>query len=262
MDSKINSLFVPAINRMHTYRADLHVHTVVSPCADVEMIPPLIVAEAVQQGIDIIAITDHNSTANIAAVQKAAHDFPLLIIPGMEVQTAEDVHVLCLFEELEQALSWQALVDQHLPSLKNNPDFFGEQFIVDETGDFLATEDRLLLTAADLSFEEAYQAVMQLGGLFIPAHVNRKANGLLANLGFVPSDTPLDLLEISRHLTPEHARELFPQIKQFPLIQNGDVHYLADFLGSLQLTMNSLSFKEITLALKNQMGRSFNISQS
>lgn len=100
---------------MHTYRADLHVHTVVSPCADVEMIPPLIVAEAVNQGIDIVAITDHNSTANISAIQKAAKGFPLFIIPGMEVQTAEDVHVLCLFEKLDQALSWQELVDHHLP---------------------------------------------------------------------------------------------------------------------------------------------------
>jgi PHP family Zn ribbon phosphoesterase len=246
---------------MHTYRADLHVHTVVSPCADVEMIPPLIVAEAVHQGIDIVAITDHNSTANIAAVQKAAQGFPLLIIPGMEVQTAEDVHVLCLFEKLEQALCWQELVDHHLPPLKNNPDFFGEQFIVDETGDFLTSEDRLLLTAADLSFEEAYQAVMALGGLFIPAHVNRKANGLLANLGFVPEDTPLDLLEISRHLSPADAKQQFPQIEKFPLIQNGDVHYLADFLGSLRLNMEYLSFQELRYALKNQLGRSFFIAQ-
>jgi PHP family Zn ribbon phosphoesterase len=246
---------------MHTYRADLHVHTVVSPCADVEMIPPLIVAEAVHQGIDIVAITDHNSTANIAAVQKAAQGFPLLIIPGMEVQTAEDVHVLCLFEKLEQALIWQELVDHHLPPIKNNPDFFGEQFIVDETGDFLATEDRLLLTAADLSFEEAYQAVIALGGLFIPAHVNRKANGLLANLGFVPADTPLDLLEISRHLAPADAKQQFPQIEKFPLIQNGDVHYLADFLGSLRLNMEYLSFQELRYALKNQLGRSFFIAQ-
>lgn len=245
---------------MQTYRADLHVHTVVSPCADVEMIPPLIVAEAVQQGIDIVAITDHNSTANIASVQKAALGLPLLIIPGMEVQTAEDVHVLCLFETLEQSLQWQEVVDHHLPPLINNPDFFGEQFIVDETGDYLSTEDRLLLTAVDLSFEEAYQKVIKLGGLFIPAHVNRKANGLLANLGFVPSDTPLDLLEISRHLSPTDAKKQFPQIEKFPLIQNGDVHYLADFLGSLRLNMECLSFLEITYALRNQQGRSFYIS--
>jgi PHP family Zn ribbon phosphoesterase len=165
-----------------------------------------------------------------------------------------------LFESLEQSLQWQEIVDQHLPLLKNNPDFFGEQFIVDETGDFIATEDRLLLTAVDLSFEAAYQTVIQLGGMFIPAHVNRKANGLLANLGFVPADTPLDLLEISRHLSPIEAKKQFPQIEKYPLMQNGDVHYLADLLGSLRLNMESLSFQEIKLALKNQQGRSFYIS--
>jgi PHP family Zn ribbon phosphoesterase len=245
---------------MNTYRADLHVHTVVSPCADVEMIPPLIVAEAVQQGIDIIAITDHNSSANVSAVQKAAKGFPLLVIPGMEVQTLEDIHVLCLFATLDQLLDWQAIVSQHLPAIKNNAEFFGEQFIVDETGDFLASEDQMLLTAASLSFEEAYHAVTSLGGFFIPAHVNRKANGLLTTLGFVPADTPLELLEISRHLTPEMAKQNFPQIKDYLLIQNGDVHYLADMLGSLHLKMAAPSFNELILALKNQKGRSFYIS--
>lgn len=144
--------------------------------------------------------------------------------------------------------------------LINNADFFGEQYIVDETGEYISTEDRLLLTAVDLSFEACYQAVSEFGGLFIPAHVNRKANGLLANLGFVPSDTPLDLLEISRHLSPTDAKKQYPQIEKYPLIQNGDVHYLADFLGSLRLNMESLTFQELTFALRNQQGRSFFIS--
>jgi 3',5'-nucleoside bisphosphate phosphatase len=223
------------------------------------MIPPLIVSEVVRQGIDIIAITDHNSIANIASVQKAATGSALSVIPGMEVQTIEDVHVLCLFATLEQAEEWGKIVNQHLPLLDNNPDFFGEQFIVDETGDFLASEKRLLLTATLLSFEEAYQAVTKLGGLFIPAHVNRKANGLIANLGFVPQDIPLQVLEISRHLSVKEAYNTFPQLKGYSLIQNGDVHYLADFLGSLELYLAAPTFAEIALALANQSGRSYRI---
>ena len=241
------------------YRADLHVHTVVSPCADVEMIPPLIVSEAVHQGIDIIAVTDHNSVANIGAVQKAAQGTALSVIPGMEVQTAEDVHVLCLFETLDKAIAWGEIVNAHLPPVKNKPDFFGEQFIVDETGDFIATEDRLLLTATTLSFEDAYSAVKQLGGLFIPAHVNRKAYGLIESLGFVPQDTPMDVLEISRHLSVKDAYQQFPQLNGYNLIQNGDVHYLADFLGALELNLAAPTFSEIRLALRKEFGRSYRI---
>ena len=235
----------------------MHVHTVLSPCAGVEMIPPLIVSEALDHGIDIIAITDHNSVANIESVQKAAQNTPLTVIPGMEVQTAEDVHVVCLFPNLEQAKKWGEIVNAHLPDIKNNADYFGEQFIVDETGDFLACEERLLLTGTSLSFEKAYQHVTKLGGLFIPAHVNRKAYGLIENLGFVPFDTPITTLEVSRHISIEEAKKKYPQIKHYKLIQNGDVHYLGDFFGGLYLVMKDPIFEEITLALNNEQGRTF-----
>jgi predicted metal-dependent phosphoesterase TrpH len=242
---------------LNEYRADLHVHTVVSPCADVEMIPPLIVTEAMDLGIDIIAITDHNSVANVASVIKAAENTKLTIIPGMEVQTAEDVHVVCLFPNLNQALEWGIIVNDHLPSIKNNADYFGEQFIVDETGDFLGFEERLLLTGTTLSFEKAYRYVTELGGLFIPAHVNRKAYGLIENLGFVPFDTPITTLEVSRHMTIEEAKKNYPQIASYHLIQNGDVHYLTDFSGALHLNMEKPTFDELVLALSMEEGRSY-----
>jgi 3',5'-nucleoside bisphosphate phosphatase len=126
---------------LKTYRAELHVHTVLSPCAQVEMIPPLIVRSALENHINLIAITDHNHTANIAAVQKAAAgQLGLVVLPGMEIQTREEVHILCLFDSLEQAHSLQAFVDQKLPYINNNADFFGEQFVVDETGDFISAK--------------------------------------------------------------------------------------------------------------------------
>src|SRR5512145_2646754 len=114
---------------MKPFRADLHVHTVLSPCAEVEMIPPLIVQEALEQNIDIIAITDHNASANVRAVQKAADGTGLTVLPGMEVQSREDVHLLTFFETIETLDAWQRQVDRALPDLLNDPGFFGEQFI-------------------------------------------------------------------------------------------------------------------------------------
>lgn len=241
---------------MKTLRADLHVHTVLSPCADIEMIPPLIVEETVQQGIQLIAITDHNATANIAAVQRAAQGTGLTVLPGMELQTREEVHVLCLFDTLEQAQALQTWVGQHYPDRLNNPDFFGEQFVVDETGDFIRREDRLLLTSVNVSLTEAWQQVTDLGGLFIPAHVNRSANGLIAQLGLVPTDITIEALEISRHLRPQEASIKFPQLTGYPLIQDGDVHFLDGFLGSTHWQLEEVTIGELRQAIHAENGRS------
>lgn len=241
---------------MKTYRAELHVHTVLSPCAQIEMIPPLIVREALELGIQLIAITDHNATKNIAAVQKAAASTDLTVLPGMELQTREEVHVLCLFDTLEQAQAFQKEVDLTLPEIPNQPDFFGEQFVVDETGDFIQSEDRLLITSTRLTLRQAWEKVDLLGGLFIPAHVNRKTFGLIENLGLVPEDIPILALEISRHTTPERAVVEFPQIRGYPLIQNGDVHGLDEFLGSNEYRLEQPTIAELRLAIEGKENRS------
>lgn len=244
---------------MKKLRADLHVHTVLSPCAGIEMIPPLIVEEAVQRGIQLIAITDHNATANIAAVQKAASKTDLTVLPGMELQTREEVHVLCLFDRIEQAEALQAWVDRSLPAIPNNIDFFGEQFVVDETGDFIRREERMLSTSADISITEAWKQVEALGGLLIPAHINRSANGLIALLGLVPTDIPIEVLEISRHISPQEAQKKYPQIRGYPLMQDGDVHYLDGFLGTTEWEIESISISELRRALREQEGRRLRI---
>jgi PHP family Zn ribbon phosphoesterase len=241
---------------LRTYAAELHVHTVLSPCAEVEMIPPLIVQEALDRGIDLIAITDHNASANVGAVQAAAAGTPLAVLAGMELQTREEVHLLCLFDTLEQVSAWQAVVDARLPQLENNIEFFGEQFVVDETGEFIRREPRLLLTSANLSLEEAARTVVQLDGIVIPAHVDRKAFSLIANLGFVPTDAPVKALEISRHLDPAQARQEFPQIRQFPLVRGGDVHRLDEFLGANLFTLAAPTVSELAKAFLNEAGRS------
>ncbi|HWQ05503.1 MAG TPA: PHP domain-containing protein [Longilinea sp.] len=244
---------------MRTIRAEFHVHTVLSPCAEIEMIPPLIVEEALSKGIQWIAITDHNASANVEAVIQAAKGTGLIISPGMEVQTQEEIHSLCLFDTLEQMNAFQVFIDKSLPPIENRPDYFGEQLVVDETGDFIRIETRLLLNSAALSIREAWEKVNELGGILIPAHIDRKAFGMIANLGLIPIDTPIEALEISRHLSPTDARSTYPQIGQIPLIKSGDVHRLNEFLGVNQLHIETPSIAELRKALFNMENRSLTI---
>lgn len=244
---------------MKEFRADLHVHTVLSPCAEVEMIPPLIVQEALDHKIDIIAVTDHNSSANVLAVQKAAHGTSLKVLPGMEVQSREDVHLLCLFEDIETLTQWQSDVDKALPDIPNNVEYFGEQFVVDESGEFIRSEPRMLITSTHFSIDEIFERVNALGGLVIPAHVDRSSYGLFPTLGLLSDQWPILALEISRHLTPEKATITYPFIKGIPLIQDGDVHQLDQFLGTTIFTLAEPTLAEIKLAFMGQNLRTVNI---
>jgi hypothetical protein len=223
------------------------------------MIPPLIVEEALERGISLIAVTDHNASANIAAVQSAAVGTNLHVLPGMEFQTREDIHSLCLFDTLAQIGEFQAVVDRTLPDIKNQPEHFGEQFVVDSSGEFIRREERLLITSSSLSINEAFDLVTALGGLFIPAHINRKTFGLIESLGFIPPEIPFPAVEISRSLTSAEARIALPGIGSLPIIQNGDVHRLSDFLGSLLLQMDTPSISEISLALNGLDGREYSV---
>jgi 3',5'-nucleoside bisphosphate phosphatase len=244
---------------LRQYKAELHLHTVLSPCAAVEMIPPLIIQTAQERLINLIAVTDHNSTGNIKAVMQAAQSSDIVVLPGMELQTREEIHSLCLFDTLEQIEQFQEVVSKSLPDIQNRADTFGEQFIVDASGDFIRREERMLLTSSSLSLKTAWETVNRLGGLLIPAHVNRTVFGLLPVLGFVPEDISLEALEISRQITPSQARQQYPQLKKYPLIQNGDAHQLEDILGVTTYTLVSPNIGEIRMALKGFQGRSFEI---
>lgn len=222
----------------------------------------MIVSEALQRGIDIIAITDHNTSANVAAVMKAAQGTQLTVIPGMEVHTHEDVHILTLFEDLQSLTEWQAIVDQALPPRRNQPEFFGEQYIVDETGEFVSMEDRLLIQATNLTIEKVFTQVSDIGGLVIPAHVDRKTYGLIGTLGFIPPEIQFLAIELSRHIPIDTATHSFPQLVGYPLIQSGDVHYLQDFLGANQFYIQNASLSEIKLALAGKQGRRYSVLSS
>jgi hypothetical protein len=244
------------------FRAEIHVHTVLSPCADVEMIPPFIIQTAQENQIDLIAITDHNATANIPAVIEAAVGSGVTVLPGMELQTKEEVHLLCLFDTSEQAFQLQSIVDQHLPNLANDADHFGEQFVVDATGEFLRREERMLINSTTLNLEDAVQHVHKIGGLAIPAHINRRAFGLMEILGFIPPEIPFDAVEVSRHVQVETYQNSQKIPIHQPIIQSGDVHRLDEFLGTLVFEMQTRSISEIRMALNVVNGRNFRLEKS
>jgi 3',5'-nucleoside bisphosphate phosphatase len=237
-------------------QADLHVHTVLSPCAEVEMIPPLIVQRALQLGLGLIAVTDHNSADNCAAVIRAAQGTNLTVLPGMEVQTREEVHVLCLFDEVEQALAWQGIVYDHLPGQQNPEELLGAQYVVDSEGSYLKTESRLLLTSTDLTLDDIVGRIRALGGLAIPAHIDRPSYSLLANLGLVPPGLDVPALEIFRLSDSGRLLQERPELRGWPLIRGGDAHRLSELSRAINLTIAAATMAELLLAFAGKSARS------
>lgn len=230
-------------------------HTVLSPCAEVEMIPPLIVERAEQLALGIIAITDHNSSENVAAVIEAARGHELTVLPGMEVQTREEVHLLCLFQTVDQVLSWQDEVYAHLPPLRNNDEVFGPQFVVDSDGEFVRYNERLLLTSVSLSVDEVAAAVKARNGLCIASHIDRPAFSLLANLGFVPPGANLDALELSRQANLVQLKATNPSLEGYAFIASGDAHQLNEMADQTVITVQEPTIAELRMAFRGEDGR-------
>jgi PHP family Zn ribbon phosphoesterase len=237
------------------FLADLHIHTCLSPCAELEMLPELIVGRAQELGLQIIAVTDHNSAENAAAVVNAARGTGVTVLPGMEVQTREEVHLLTLFDSLEQVAAWQEQVYASLPPLKNDEAFFGEQLVLDADGEPAGYLDRLLLTSSSFSVEEVVQRVSGLDGLCIPAHVDHTAYSIISNLGFVPPELDVVGVEISSNVGTAEARERFPQLTRYSLVASSDAHRLREMIGRTTLKMAEATVAELALALAGEGGR-------
>ena len=244
---------------MQRLLVDLHLHTVLSPCAEIEMIPPLIVQRALQLGLAVIAVTDHNCAANARAVVGAARGTGLVVLSGMEVQTREEVHMLCLFDTPEQDDLWQDAVWAALPQIPNNDALFGEQYVVDSTGDYVYTEHRMLAASTSMSVEQVVAGVNALGGICIPAHVDRSSYSLLSNLGFVPPGLPIAGVELSHLTTPRKIVQLFPQLASYGMIMDGDAHRLAEMTALTEVELEAATVSELRLALAVQGGRSCDI---
>jgi 3',5'-nucleoside bisphosphate phosphatase len=238
---------------------DLHLHTVLSACAEVEMIPPLIVERALEVGLAGIAVTDHNAAENAAAVQQAAAGTSLSVLAGMELQTREDVHLLALLGDAESALRLQERVYSSLPDLPNRPEYFGEQLVVDAAGEYLRTNDRLLQTATGLALEQAVAAVKDVGGLCLAAHVDRPANSLVANLGFVPPDLPLDGVEVSRRCDADAYAASRRDLRDLAVVSSSDAHRLSEVAARTLFLIERVSLDELALALRRERGRAIRV---
>jgi PHP family Zn ribbon phosphoesterase len=237
------------------FLADLHIHTCLSPCAELEMLPEFIVEQAQVLGLDIIAVTDHNSAENVAAVVNAARGTGITVLPGMEVQTREEVHLVALFDTLEQVASWQEQVYASMPPLKNDEVVFGEQLVLDADGEPAGYLDRLLLTSTSFSVEEVVQRVSDLDGLCVPAHVDRTAYSIISNLGFIPPELDVVGVEISHNVGPIEARERFPQLVHYSLMASSDAHRLREMARRTTFKMAKATVAELSLALAGEGGR-------
>jgi len=200
---------------------DLHIHSCLSPCGDELMTPNNIVGMAYLKGLDAIAVCDHNSAGNLAAVKAVADMMGVLLLPGIELNTREEVHLLCYFADVETAQRFSEAVHKHLTQ-KNVPEIFGHQVYMNEEDEPVGEEERLLIAALDLSLEQCADLCRQFGGVCVPAHINRGSNGVLGALGFLPRTVSWDALELSKkHPLPESFDEYFH-------LQSSDAHYLED----------------------------------
>ncbi|MDD2648534.1 MAG: PHP domain-containing protein [Eubacteriales bacterium] len=180
--------------------ADLHIHSCLSPCAENEMSPANIAGMAYLKGQQAIAVTDHNAAFNLPYVKKACDEYGVALLPGMELCTREEVHLLAYFRSVDDALIAGEYFYSALPDVENDKSLFGEQLVMDETDEIIAEKDKLLLSALPLSFLECCNKISEFGGIFVPAHINRGGNGLLNCLGLFPETPKLPVVEVSPHL--------------------------------------------------------------
>ncbi len=231
-------------------KMDLHIHTCLSPCGDNSMVPPTIIERALGAGLQGIAVCDHNSAANVRAVQAAAGQ-GVGVIAGMEVATAEEIHLLALFGGDPELDTFADLVKAHLCGV-NDPHAFGDQIIVDQHGNPVALEEALLIGALDLEIGRIVEEIHRLNGLAIASHVDKQAFSLLSQLGFIPADLDLDGVELSRHAG---AREQYP-LGELPVVRCSDAHFPEE-IGKACTTfrVEEATVEEIGLALAGERGR-------
>ncbi len=204
---------------------DLHIHSCLSPCGDMLMTPNNIVGMAFIKQLDAIAVCDHNTAENLPAVKEAADMMGVLLLPGMELTTREEAHMLAYFPDVETALAFSREVYRHLPPIPNRAEFFGRQVKMNGQDEEIAEEERLLISALDLSFEECERLIRGYGGLCVPAHINRGSNGVLNALGFLPGDAAYDALEVSEAVAAPNM-----DLTGYRILHSSDAHYLENIL--------------------------------
>lgn len=205
---------------------DFHIHSCLSPCGDNDMTPYNLVNMAKLLGLDAIALTDHNTSQNCRAAIKVGESIGLTVIPGMELCTSEEVHVVCLFDDLKNAEAFSEYVLSTAPKIKNRPDIFGEQLIMNEADEIIGTQELLLTAASGISIENSVELVSEYGGFCYPAHIDRSSYSVISNLGMITEEMDFRAVEMTENADRADLIQKNPIIKNMPVIVSSDAHYL------------------------------------
>ncbi len=234
---------------------DTHVHTCLSPCAELDIHPAALANAAVRAGLDAVAVCDHNSAENVPAARRAGAAAGIAVIPGMEITSAEEVHILGLMPDVESALALQSRIYRALPG-RNDERIFGMQVVANENREVLGFNEHLLSGATTLSLEQVVAAIHEARGLAVAAHVDREGFGLLGHLGMIPEGLALDALELSRRTSLPEGRSSFAAGANFPLLCASDAHTPGDVGAAVSyLWLEEPTLEEIRLALAGLRGR-------
>jgi len=234
----------------------MHIHTLLSPCGDLDMTPANIVARAKERKLDIIGITDHNTTRQCNLVADIASDNNLFVMCGTEVTTSEEVHCLAFFKNGVQLSLFQDYLDNHLPNIKNDPKYFGYQVAVDRKEDIIYEEERLLLSALDQTIDQVAEKVKELGGLFFPAHIDKTKNSIISQLGFFPKGLEFDAVGVSKFADLDKLKSTNKILIEKSIVRSSDSHYLEN-IGEVytEFRIEKPDFDEIAKALRGEDGR-------
>lgn len=234
------------------YYYDLHLHSCLSPCGDMDMTPNNLVNMAKLLGLDVIALTDHNTSLNCDAAIKAGEKIGLLVIPGMELTTSEDIHAVCLFPTLEKALSWNSYVDEHRIKIKNKPDIYGRQVIMNENDEETGEIEHLLIPATDISIMNAHKLVKDFGGVCYPAHIDRDSLSILSVLGEIDEACGFTTAELADKSKLSEIKSQHPILNKLNIVTNSDAHYLENMREAEKyIELDSLSRENIIEYLDN-----------
>lgn len=209
---------------------DLHIHSALSPCADNDMTPNNIVNMAVLKGLNLISVTDHNNAKNLPAIWEVAVKCGIMLLPGIEVATKEEAHILCYFKTVDAAVEFGNAIYKILPNIGIDENIFGEQLLFDCNDNITGKLDKLLLSSANISVSSLFDMAKDYDGICIPAHVDRSSCSIISNLGFIPADLNIASVEISSSDSLKPASRIYPLIKNFRTIRSSDAHYLWDIL--------------------------------
>lgn len=228
------------------YYADLHIHSALSACAENDMTPNNIVNMSLLKGLQIISVTDHNSAANLPAVESVCRRAGLILIPGIELTTSEEVHLLCYFRKLEHALDFSLYIYSNMPSYSNRKDIFGDQLVMDDNDEIVHEESLLLSTASFIDFDGAVKKVKDMGGCAVPAHVDRSSYSVLTNLGDIPDYLNIKMVEISRNCYIEDFIKTRKNMGKYSYFISSDAHRLGDILErQMFFDLNELSCEKL-----------------